>query len=112
MTCVSLSLDNFMKVLSLYYTDGTATECQRFHIRKGDFYRGDFDPIFTTSIVGKVSEIYPEDNIAKRTTLSLMNSFATGVRSEESPEIVQARREAYEQKKRETGANNLKKYQR
>lgn len=42
-----------------------------------------------------------------RSALMKMNSFASGSESDELPEVVQARREAYELKKAETGKKNI-----
>lgn len=42
-----------------------------------------------------------------RSALMKMNSFASGSGSDELPEVVQARREAYELKKAETGKKNI-----
>ena len=42
-----------------------------------------------------------------RSALMKMNSFASGSETDELPEVVQARREAYEQKKAETGKKNI-----
>lgn len=44
-----------------------------------------------------------------RSALMKMNSFASGSETDELPEVVQARREAYEQKKAETGMKNISK---
>lgn len=44
-----------------------------------------------------------------RSALRKMNSFASGVESDEDPEKAQARREAYLEKKRETGTKNVQK---